>query len=79
MWVAKVYIARICDGSFSHVVSSTFAAAHIHEPYVNVYEPAHDKTYKMVCAPSEDSDQSLRCRHEESFGLSYPLSTLRGL
>ena len=21
------------------------------------YEPAHDKTYKMACAPSEDSDQ----------------------
>ena len=36
-------------------------------------EPAHDKTYKMACAPSEDSDQprsaqsdqSLRCPHEE--------------
>ena len=41
-----------------------------------VYEPAHDKTYKMVCAPSEDSDQpghplsliSPRCPHEESLG-----------
>ena len=22
------------------------------------YEPAHDKTYKMVCAHSKDSDQS---------------------
>ena len=22
------------------------------------YEPAHDKTYKMACAPSEDSDQT---------------------
>ena len=22
-----------------------------------VYEPAHDKTYKMACGPSEDSDQ----------------------
>ena len=21
------------------------------------YEPAHDKTYKMACAPSKDSDQ----------------------
>ena len=35
----------------------------------SIYEPAHDKTNKMACAPSEDSDQpghppsliSLRC------------------
>ena len=40
------------------------------------FEPLHDKTKKMACAPSEDrsawastqSDQSLRCLHEESFG-----------
>ena len=49
-------------------------------------EPLHDKTNKMACAPSEDSDQpghlpnlitawasaqsdqSLRCQHEESLG-----------
>ena len=30
------------------------------------YEPPHDKTNKMACAPSEDSDQNLRCPHEES-------------
>ena len=41
--------------------------------------PPHDKTNKMACAPSEDSDQlpsliSLRCLHEESLVLSYPLS-----
>ena len=23
----------------------------------NIYEPPHDKTNKMACAPSEDSDQ----------------------
>ena len=41
-----------------------------------IYEPAHDKTNKMTCAPSEDSDQpayppsliSLRCPHEETSG-----------
>ena len=41
-----------------------------------VYEPAHDKTYKMAYAPSKDSDQprhppsliSLRCPYEESLG-----------
>ena len=38
-------------------------------------EPPHDKTNKMTCAPSEDrsawvsaqSDQSLRCLHEETW------------
>ena len=41
------------------------------------FEPALDKTNKMACAPSEDSDQpehlpslsSLRCSHEKSLGL----------
>ena len=42
---------------------------------VTAIEPPHDKTNKMACAPSEDSDQSgrppqsdqsLRCPHEES-------------
>ena len=40
------------------------------------FEPPHDKTNKMACAPSEDSDQpgyppsliSLRCPHEGSLG-----------
>ena len=37
------------------------------------YEPPHDKTNKMVCAPSEDSDQPghplslITDPHEESF------------
>ena len=38
------------------------------------FEPAHDKTNKMACAPSEDSDQpghlgiakDPRCCHEDS-------------
>ena len=43
----------------------------------NRYELPHDKTNKVACAPSKDSDhfvgfaqadQSLRCPHEESFG-----------
>ena len=49
------------------IVSKTFLDT------FNTFEP-HDKTNKMVCAPSEDrsawasalSDQSLRCPHEES-------------
>ena len=48
-----------------------------------IIEPQHDKTNKMACAPSLDSDQpghlpsliSLHCPHEETFRvLSYPLS-----
>ena len=45
---------------------------------VTEYESAYDKTYKMACALSEDSDQpghppsliSLLCPHEESWGSS---------
>ena len=32
-----------------------------------------DKTNKMACAPREDSDQNLRCPHEETFGLEFPI------
>ena len=47
----------------------------------NFYEPAHDKTNKMACAPCEDSDQpghqpsliSLHCPHEESLGPKLPI------
>ena len=43
---------------------------------VLLFEPAHDKIYKMASALSEDPDQpghpssliSLRCPHEESLG-----------
>ena len=52
-----------------------------------LFEPPHDKTNKMIYAPSEDrsawasaqSDQSLRCPHEESWVLSYPFSTQQTL
>ena len=41
----------------------------VHLIFDNIYEPQHDKTNKMACAPSKDSDQpghspsliSLRC------------------
>ena len=44
-------------------------------------EPPHDKTNKMTCAPSEDSDQPgrppsliiLRCLHEETLGPELPI------
>ena len=45
-------------------------------------EPVHDKTNKMTCAQrilrstraSAQSDQSFRCRREESLVLGYPLT-----
>ena len=42
-----------------------------------IHEPPHDKTNKMTCAPSEDSDQpghppSLISPHEESLGPELP-------
>ena len=53
----------------------------ISQQYDCTNEPPHDKTNKMACAPSEDSDQpghppsliSLRCPHEESFGPLLPI------
>ena len=53
-----------------------------------VYEPPHDKTNKMVCAPSEDSDQPghppslirvFTVRMKKAWFLSYPLSAQRRL
>ena len=32
-----------------------------------LFEPKHDKTNKMIYAPSDDSDQT-RCPHEETLG-----------
>ena len=52
------------------------------------YEPPHDKTNKMACAPSEDSDQPghppslirvLAVRMNKPWVLSYPLSAQRRL
>ena len=51
-------------------------------------EPLHDKTNKMACAPSEDSDQPghlpslirvFALRTKKAWALSYPLSTQRRL
>ena len=54
----------------------------------DIIEPAHDKTYKMACAPSEDSDQPGRppslirvfaVRMKKAWVLSYPLGAQRRL
>ena len=52
-----------------------------------IKEPRHDKTNKMSCTQrrlrsawaSAQSDQSLRCPHEETLVLSYQLSVQRRL
>ena len=56
--------------------------------WIYTYEPPHDKTYKMACASSEDSDQSghppslirvFAVRVRKVWVLSYPLSTQQRL
>ena len=55
---------------------------------LSTYEPPHDKTNKMACAPSEDSDQPghppslirvFTVRMMKTWTLSYPLSAQRRL
>ena len=55
---------------------------------LRINEPPHDKTNKMACAPSEDSDQPghppslirvFAVRMKKSWVLSYPLSTAKTL
>ena len=40
-----------------NVVSTTCKDTSLSRILQNIYEPPHDKTNKMACAPSEDSDQ----------------------
>ena len=56
--------------------------------YGKIYEPHHDKTNQMACAPSEDSDQPghppsligvFAVRMKKAWVLSYPLSAKRRL
>ena len=55
---------------------------------ITLFEPPHDKTNKMACAPSEDSDQPVHPpslisvfadRMTKAWFLSYPLSAQRRL
>ena len=67
---------------------STFALKLVYTVYQDLYEQPHDKTNKMACAPSEDSDQPghlpslIRvfpvCMKKVQI-LSYPLSTQQRL
>ena len=71
---------HMSDGTFSHV--------QVEPKQNNIIEPAHDKTYKMACAPSEDSDQTghppslirvFAVLMKKVWALSYPLSAQRRL
>ena len=67
-----------CKPSYLGTRSSFLWIAIQYEKQVSdqLNKPQHDKTNKLTCAPSEDSDQlghpssliSLRCPHEESLG-----------
>ena len=61
------------------------ASVHLHIHLIKI-EPRHDKTNKMACVPSEDSDQTghppslirvFAFRMKKAWILSYPLSTQR--
>ena len=65
----------------------TDSSDHVHQYLSNSYylEPPHDKTNKIACALSEDSDQLghtpslIGVRMKKACVLSYPLSTQRRL
>ena len=55
----------------------------LHDIYFYIFEPPHQKTNKMACAPSEDSDQpghppslirSFAVRMKKAWVLRYPLN-----
>ena len=81
----EIYLLTICGLLFLACVAFVLIAfvrdschhCHHHSKWVLfLFEPLHDKTNKMICAPSEGSDQPghlpclirVRCPHEETFG-----------
>ena len=67
--------------SFSHSARLSACGRQINADVPDIrFEPSHDKTNKMICASSKDSDQpglppcliSLQCPHDEAFGPSLP-------
>ena len=61
----RVWFFRIlCDvlASKGFLFQNIFLFMHYNVHALPVYEPPHDKTNTMACAPSEDSDLSLGIR-----------------
>ena len=75
--------------TFVFITASTYSMKGELTPYFTIAnEPLHDKTSKMACAPSEDSDQPghppslirvFAVRTKKAWVLSYPLSARRRL
>ena len=65
-------IANICDYHSHEIKSHQKRSWFTLQKVVN--EPPHDKTNKIICASTKDSDQpgqsdqSLRCPHDERLG-----------
>ena len=57
MWL--IYCFHVCVVSFSNVMicAHLMAGKRVGCLAFSLFEPPHDKTNKMTCAPSEDSDQ----------------------
>ena len=63
-------------GLNTYMSHSTKVGKFLSLPKICLYEPRHDKTNNVVVRPAKtqislgirQSDQSLRCPHEESFG-----------
>ena len=53
---------RVCYIAHEYVIfeMKLVLACDVHRRVIP-YEPPHDKTNKMICAPSEDSDQLGQC------------------
>ena len=87
-WKNVAWYLQICNGCFIQMSESWPWASCLTETSYTLLEPAHDKTYKMACAPSEDSDHpghppSLirisAVAMKKAWVLSYPLSAQQRL
>ena len=81
---AGLPLSSFCTQTFKHSSFGLILCFHSS----TIYEPPHDKTNKMACAPSEDSDQPghpptlirvFAVRMKKAWVLRYPLSAQRGL
>ena len=65
---------RIEYQAISCTKASSNTANHLTDTRKEItFEPPHDKTNKIIFAPSEDSHQSLRCPHQETLAPQLPI------
>ena len=79
------FFVIICSSSLLWCIGRICFVVVVFSGYIHLYT-AHDKTYKMVCAPSEDSDQPgyqpslirvFAVRMKTAAARSYPLNAQR--